>query len=125
MLTLLPPLAAGPLRDFCLGPCVAFFGPRVAILCLSLLPLFAPTLCRLRVAFALSVLGPTQPSAAPHGMFGPVRGLTLLTLLPVSALSWPSGGLPALPVLALAWPSAAPAWALLALLFSTLAPPLG
>ena len=55
----------------CLGPCMAFFGPHVAILCLSLLPLFAPTLCRLRVAFALSVLGPSQSSAAPRGMVGP------------------------------------------------------
>ena len=96
LLTLLPSLAAGPLRDFCLGLCMAFFGPRVAILCLSLLPLFAPTLCRLRVAFALSVLGPAQPSAAPHGMFGPAWPY-LAYLASCLGSSWPS--------VAFSWPS--------------------
>ena len=126
LLTLLPSLAAGPLRDFCLGPYMAFapVWPYFAFLCFLFL-------LRPSVAFAWPLL---SLSWALRNLLRPcmaclaLRGLTLLTLLPVSALSWPSvpsRGLPALPVLALAWPSAAPAWALLALLFSTLAPPLG
>ena len=104
LLTLLPSLAAGPLRDFCLGPCMAFFGPRVAILCLSLLPLFAPTLCRLRVDFALSVLG-------PEWHVWPCVALPCLPCFLSRPCVMAFCGLPALPVLAL--------------LFSTLAPPLG
>ena len=123
----------------CLGPCVDVAPCASCLLCFRLWllgpcapvwPYFAFLSNPLSPSHGLCslCLGPCATFCGPAWHVWPCVALPCLPCLlsrTRHGLLWPSRGLPALPVLALAWPSAAPAWALLALLFSTLAPPLG
>ena len=129
----------------CYGPCVAFRGPRVALLHL---PCFLSWPLRglpwpprgLALPTLLPVMAPAWPSVAPawpcftylascHGPCVAFRGRRVALLHLPCFLSWPLRGIPWPPrglasptLLPVAWPSVAPAWPCFAYLASCRGP---